>query len=128
MAHGLASAKGGAAASVLGAEREAADPAVLEQTNAPLGSAVRELRHVDVAVELGGGAERHRAQRPESCQDRLLQQQLLARLSRCLLAHHLVARLPTRERLDMLPQRLLAAGSRAPPPGRATRAEAGRGA
>src|SRR5215470_18681723 len=72
----------GGARSVLRAERDSPDPALLGEADPPLRRAIGELDEVDVGAELRNAPERHRPQRSELSQYRLVEQQLLARLRR----------------------------------------------
>src|SRR5437899_2215255 len=103
--------------SVLRAERNSPDPALLGEADPPLRRAIGELDDVDVGAELRNAPERHRPQRPELGQYRLVEQQLLARFRRHFRRHVPVVRLAATKRIDILTQCLLAArhGARAPP-------------
>src|SRR5260370_10701178 len=106
----------GGTCSVLWAERNPPDPALLGEADPPLRRAIGEMDEVDVAIELLNAPERHRPQRPELGQYRLVEQQLLARLSSHFRCHVVVVRLPAADRVDILTQCLLAARHRAGAP------------
>src|SRR5215471_3101425 len=71
---------GEANALVLRPEREAPDPAFLDEADPKFRRAVGEVGHVDVVVELRGAAEGNCAQLAEPGENGLIDRQLLARL------------------------------------------------
>src|SRR3954453_7548446 len=67
---------------LLRAERNPSDAAVLGEADPPLGGAVGEMGHVDVAAHAGDAAKRHRAQRTKPAHNGLVKGKLLMRLRR----------------------------------------------
>src|SRR5262245_12660043 len=93
---------------IMRAEGDTSDPVAFDEADPPFRRAVGEMGHVDVVGELAYAAERHRAQFAELGEDRLVQEQLLARIRGHFRRHPAVIRLAAGERFDVVAQCVLA--------------------
>ena len=95
--------------SVLRAERNSPDLALLDEADPPFRRAIGELGDVQVTAARRNSAEQQCPQRPKSGQHRSAEQELLACVSGHLRRHVVVFRRAAAERIDIFTERLLAA-------------------
>src|SRR5258708_3187698 len=99
--------------SVLRAERNSPDLALLDEADPPLRRAIGKMDKVEVTAISRNGPERHSPQCTEPRQYRLGEHQLLARASGHLRRHVVVFRRAPAKPVDIFTDRLLAASHRA---------------